>query len=254
MRRVRRVVLAMSLGCTATLLPAAPAPAPATATATATATPPVTAPATTTTTAPAAAPDWSTPKAAAVTLFNAITAGDRDAVAAAFFATDDGERALATAMADVIVAGKKLGNAAQEKFGAAGDPIGRGMLDPGDLAKIEDATVLETAPDAAVMTVPGQPRPMSFRKQDGDWKLVVTDFAGAAPENLAKQTRLVGAMAHALDAAATDIAAGKYKTTEEATFAIQQSLHQVMLSFYRPSTTRSTTSPATTQGVEPVKR
>ena len=148
-------------------------------------------------------------------------------------------------MADFIVAGKKLGDAAKEKFGKAADPIGRGMLDPADLEKLEDATVVETSADAAVLTVPDQPRPMSFRKQAGEWKLVVTDFGGAAPQNIAKQTRLVRTMAGAIESAAADIAADKYKTPDEATFAIQQSLHQVMLGFYRPSTTRAATNPAT---------
>jgi hypothetical protein len=86
---------------------------------------------------------------------------------------------------------------------------------------------------------------MSFRRQDGQWKLVITDFGGAAPQNIAKQTRLVRSMASAIDGAAADIAAGKFKTPEEATFAIQQSLHQVMLNFSRPSTTRGATNPAT---------
>jgi hypothetical protein len=184
-------------------------------------------------------------------LFKAITAGDRDAVAAGFFAGNDEQRALAAAMADMIVSGKQLGDAAKEKFGQASDPIGRGMLDPEDLSKLEDATVVETGGDAAVLTVPDQPRPMSFRKQDGEWRLVVTDFGGAAPANIARQTRLVRAMADAIHTAASEIAAGKYKTPDEATFAIQQSLHQVMLSFYRPPTTRSTTNPTATPGAKP---
>jgi hypothetical protein len=127
------------------------------------------------------------------------------------------------------------------------------MLDPADLEKLEDATVVETAADAAVLTVPDQPRPMSFRKHGGEWKLVVTDFDGAAAANITKQTRLVRSMADAIAAAAADIAAGKYKTPEEATFAIQQSLHQVMLSFYRP-TTRPATAPATTRASDAVKQ
>lgn len=240
MRRVRSAIFTILMSCITTVALAAPANASAPATTT---------PATATDPAPASASvtvDRSTPKAAAVTLFRAITAGDRDVVAAGFYATGAEHRALARAMAEVIVAGKRLGDAAREQFGDAGDPIGRGMLDPADLAKLEDATVLETAPDAAVMTVPGQPRPMSFRRQDGQWKLVVTDFAGAADENLTKQTRLVRAMADTIDTAAADVAAGKYKTPDQATFAIQQSLHQVMLSFYRPSTTRSATNPAAT--------
>ena len=202
--------------------------------------------------APAAAPataeaDFSTPKSAAVTLFKAISAGDRDAVADGFYAADADQRALADAMADLIVAGKKLGDAAKEKFGRASDPIGRGMLDPSDLSKLDEATVKESADGMAVMTVPGQARPMSFRRQDGKWKLVVTDFSGAAPQNIEKQTGLVKAMAEAIDSSAADIAAGKFATPEQATNAIQQSLHQVMLAFYRPSTTRATTTTATTR-------
>jgi hypothetical protein len=190
--------------------------------------------------------DRSTPKAAAVTLYKAVAASDRDAIAASFYAADDEQRTLAEAMADFIVAGRKLGDAAKARFAKGSDPIGRGMIDPADLSKLDEATVKQSAVDAAVMTVPGQPRPMSFRQQDGQWRLVVTDFAGAAPANIAKQTRLVQQMAAAIDAAAADIAAGKFKTPEEATNAIQGALHQVMLSFYRPSTTRATTGPATT--------
>ena len=243
-----------TLICCTTAAFAAPAPAPTPAPPTPAATSPASA--TATTTAAAAAPlaelDRSTPKAAAVSLFNAITAGDRDAVADSFFAAGDDQRELATAMADVIVAGKKLGDAAKAEFGgAAADPIGRGMLDPADLEKLEDATVLNTAADAAVMTVPGQPRPMSFRKQGAQWKLVVTDFGGAAADNVAKQTRLIRAMANAIDAAAADIAAGKHKTTEEATFAIQQSLHQVMLRFYRPTTTTTRAAATTATATAP---
>jgi hypothetical protein len=203
----------------------------------------------------AAEPDRSSsPRSAAIALYKAVSAGDRDAVAASFYAANSAQRDLADAMADVIVAGKKLGDAAKAKFGKAADPIGRGMLDPADLSKLEEATVKETAADAATITVPGQPRPMSFRKQDGQWKLVVTDFGGAAPQNIAKQTRLVQQMAAAIDASAVEVAAGKFKTPEEATNAIQQSLHLVMLSFYRPSTTRAATMPSTTQATTfPIK-
>ncbi|MEA2734096.1 MAG: hypothetical protein QOE14_547, partial [Humisphaera sp.] len=68
---------------------------------------PVPTPTAPTTAAAAPEPDRSSPKAAAVSLFNAITAGDRDAVADSFYADTDERRALATAMADVVVSGKK---------------------------------------------------------------------------------------------------------------------------------------------------
>jgi hypothetical protein len=205
------------------------------------------------TAAPGAEPDLSTPKQAARTLFNAISAGDRDAVRASLYADTDARRELASAMADLIVAGKKLGDTAHAKFGAAGDPIGRGMLDPSDLSKLEAAVAKESG-DAATIEVPGQPRPMSFRRQDGKWKLVVTDFGGAAPENIGKQTKLVRLIGDAVATAANDVDSGKYKTAEEATYAIQQSLHHAMLTFTRPATIRAATqSTTTTTTTQPAK-
>jgi len=149
-------------------------------------------------------------------------------------------------MAGLITAGKRLGDAANMQYGKAGDVIGRGMLDPADLARLDAATVNQ-AGDAATLDVPGQPRPMSFRRQDGQWKLVIADFAGVRPENVAKQIQLVRMMTEAMDESARDIAAGKYKTAEDATGAIQKTMHEVMLNFYRPATTRSTTNPTTTR-------
>jgi hypothetical protein len=199
----------------------------------------------TTTTAPAVPIDLSTPKAAAKTLFRGISAGDREAVRAVFFAADPAQEKLATATVDLIVNGKRLGDAARERFGAAGDPIGRGMLDPQDLERLDAAQIKETpGGDSATMEVPGQSRPMSFRKQDGKWRLVVTDFGGASPDNITKQTSLVRMMANAMDESARDVAAGKYQTPEAAIAAIQKRLHEVMLNFNRPATTRAT---ATTQ-------
>jgi len=243
------VILIMLYGAAVVAVKAAPAPPPP---------PPPTATAPASTKIAAEPADRSSPKAAAISLFRAITAADRAAVADGFFATDDDQRALAAAMADIIVSGKRLGDAAKEKFGKAADPIGRGMLDPADLERLEDATVVETAADSAVLTVPDQPRPMSFRRQGGEWKLVVTDFDGASATNIGKQTRLVRSMADAIDTAAAEVAAGKYKTPEEATFAIQQSLHQVMVSFYRPTTrgatTGAATAPATTRASDAAKQ
>ena len=201
-------------------------------------------------TALAAEPDLSTPKSAAKSLFNAITTGDRDAVAASLYAADDEQAKLVSAMAEMIVAGKKLGDAARDRFGEAGDPIGRGMLDPADLTKIDQAQVEESG-DSAVLQLPDQPRPMSFRRQDGKWKLVVTDFAGAQPRNIDQQTRLVQMMTEAIGTSADELSAGQYKTADEALAAIQQRLHAVMLTFYRPSTTRAATAPTTAPTTAP---
>jgi hypothetical protein len=191
----------------------------------------------------ALAGDRSDPVAAAKSLFNAISAGDRAGVRDCLYAANAAQGKLASAMADLIVNGRALGDAAQARFGKAGDPIGRGMLDPSDLSRL-DAAKVEMDGDAAVVNVPGQSRPMSFRRgADGKWRLVVTDFGAAAPENIERQTALVQTMAEAMQSSADEIAHGKYATPDAAILAIQQKLHAAMISFNRPATTRAATQP-----------
>ena len=187
----------------------------------------------------AAPADFSTPKAAAATLFTAVSHGDRDVIAAALYAADAPQRALADAMADLIVSGKHLGDAAHQRFGDAGDAIGRGMLDPADLQRLDAATVKESG-DTATLEVPGQSRPMPFRRQDGKWRLVVTNFGGATPDNIERQTHLVKMMAEAMEESSREIAANKYPKPDAAVDAITKRLHEVMLTFNRPATTRTT--------------
>jgi hypothetical protein len=55
-------------------------------------------------------------------------------------------------------------------------------------------------------------------------------------------------MADAIGESTSEIAAGKYKTPDAAVAVIQRRLHEVMLNFNRPATTRSaTTVPAATR-------
>src|SRR4051812_40923659 len=107
---------------------------------------------------PATQSNFASPKSAAKSLYHAIEAGDRDAVRAGLYAENEQQEKLAGAMADLIVAGKKLGDAARMKFGASGAEIGRGALDPAALSRLEEATVDQKG-DVATITVPQQTRP-----------------------------------------------------------------------------------------------
>jgi hypothetical protein len=196
--------------------------------------------------AAAAAPDLSSPKAAARSLFTAVSAGDRDGIRAALYADNGAQAELADAMADFITANKRLGDVAKARYGKAGDPLGRGMLDPSDLSRL-DAAAVKRSGDAATVQVPGQPRPMTFRRQGEQWKLVITDFGGAQPQNIVRQTRLVARMAEAVDESAQEIESGKYPTPDAAAVAIQSKLHGVLLAFAHPATTRAATTRAATQ-------
>jgi hypothetical protein len=190
--------------------------------------------------------DLSTPKSAAKSLFDAINAGDRAAVAAALYAGDDAQATYNSAMADMIVAGKMLGDAARAQFGTAGAGIGMSTLDSAAAAKLDQATV-EQAGDSARIMVPGQPRPMSFRRRgDGTWGLVIFESTATTQPEMARQTKLIRLLAEAMQTSATEISKGSFKDPAEATAAIQQRLHGVMLSLHRPATTRSATTTSAT--------
>ena len=193
-----------------------------------------------------AAEDLSSPKSAAKSLFLAIQAGDAAGVLDALYQPNAQQAELMSARADLIVAGKRIGDAMHNQFGPSGDVMGAGTLNSADLAKLEEATVEQNG-DRAKITVPGQPRPMSFRRQDDKWRLVISDVTTATPESLAKQTQLVRMMADAMKTGATDVAAGTYKTPDAAKKAIEQRLQNVMLTFEKPSTTRATTNGSTTK-------
>src|SRR4051812_4571503 len=72
----------------------------------------------------AADADLSTPQAAIRTLATAVAAQDADGVSAALYAADEAERSLAKAFAELLVAGRKLNEAARAKFGTEGNAVG----------------------------------------------------------------------------------------------------------------------------------
>ena len=80
------------------------------------------------------------------------------------------------------------------------------MVDPKDVSKIDSADVKQTG-GTALMTLSGGSKPLTFKKTGDKWRLVVTDYANAAPENLPRQLKLLQSMSTALAEAATVIRA-----------------------------------------------
>src|SRR4051794_31427027 len=83
------------------------------------------------------APDFSSPRFAAKSFYNAIEAGDVATIRAAIFADDDAQRKLVDAFTDVIAASKRLGSAARDKFGAAGDMMQMSAIPKEEAARID---------------------------------------------------------------------------------------------------------------------
>lgn len=182
----------------------------------------------------AAEADLSSPKAAVKSLYNAIDSGDPAAVREVLY--NPGHSALIDAYADLLVNGRKLGAAAAEKFGAAGDALGRAMLTKEDLARIDDAR--ETVADGVTtLAIPGQGRPMSFKQLDGKWRLLLPETPA---QSEAQKLRFVQGMSQAFIDATHDIEAGKFPTAAEAEQAIKDRLHGLMITQLKenPPTTR----------------
>ena len=202
----------------------------------------------------AADADLSSPKATAKTLFNAINAGDRDVVRDAIHCETPEQAEVISALTDLILAGKALGDAAQRRYGPIAQGIGGGMLRPEDLAKLEAAKVEPWGDNAARMILPDQPRPMMFRRRDGKWRLSLLDLRDATPQSLARQAKLYRQMAEALHSGTAEIASGAHPTADAAVEAIQQRLHDVMLQLNRSASTGPSTIPSSAPTSAPAHR
>jgi pyrroline-5-carboxylate reductase len=86
---------------------------------------------------------------------------------------------------------------------------------------------------------------MKFKLVNGEWKLLISDYAGATPDNLKQQLETLQKMTRVLDTAATDVNAGKYPTAPEAEAGIQQKLYEVVITaVQRNPPTQPATAPA----------
>jgi hypothetical protein len=171
--------------------------------------------------------DPTSPKGAMKSFYDAMEAGDANAVRALFFAANDAERALADAYTAQLTAAKALGEAAKNKYGATGDALSKGMPVRDEIARLNTAEVTIDG-DNAALKFPGQPKPLHMVKSEGRWRLAIADFAGATPDNIAGQTAVVKEMAGVFTAVAADITADKFPTAADAQRALQQKLGGVL--------------------------
>jgi hypothetical protein len=196
------------------------------------------------------AADLSTPRSAARTLWLAIRAANVDRVAEMLDAPDAQSKDFTRASAQLLVAGKKLSDVASRHFGKAGQALGRTMIDLNNIDETVQKLAVTEIGDTATVTGENQTK-MRFQKRNNEWRLILTEFAGASPQDVAAQINLLQQMATAMNEAASEIDMGKYQTAQEAERVIQDRLHAVMIEKFhpmshpatRPATTRSTSQP-----------
>jgi hypothetical protein len=169
---------------------------------------------------------YSTPKKAAMTLAQALEAGDATAIKSASVGADP---QVIDALAASMSAHRALADAATTKFGPAakGFDNDRGTLH--DFAnRLADAQVTIDG-DTAAITINGASTPsLKLKKNDGDWK---TDLSQLAPE-MAPSMQKMAAVTRQL---AAEVSAGKYATIEAAN---QARLQMIKAAIQNMPTTR----------------
>ncbi len=189
-------------------------------------------------------PDLSSPRSAARSFYEAAERGDADAIKQILSGDTDLERELGDAYAKLIVSSRRFADAAKKRYGGAADAIAQGAFPAGEVEKIDSATLKETD-DTATLQISSITKPLTFRRTDAGWRLVLTDLT-SAPDKLEGQVELTRGLADAFSDLADDVTAGKYATVQDAETAIQQRINDVMVRSERKliPTTKPATTPA----------
>jgi hypothetical protein len=173
--------------------------------------------------------DMSSPKAAVKSLYTAVGRVDTAAVRQLLYVENDPQQELAGGYGKVILASKRLGDIAKQKFPTSQNQLAQGTIVPEDIAKVESAMVSITG-DNAVVRITGNPDPIKLRRVDGSWKILVGE--GAETDNSgshrADRLTLLQNLADAMNQSADELNADKYPTIADAEAAIKQRMSAVV--------------------------
>jgi hypothetical protein len=166
--------------------------------------------------------DASSPKSAMKSLYAAVQTGDASAVQQLLNVPNDPQHELVGAYADLILAGKHLGDIAKQKYPTATNAFAQGTIVPEDSASIDSAEVT-VAGNRAQMKLPDRPTPILLQRGSEGWQIVAED-SKATPEHRVEQLTLLRGLTDAMKKSADDIDADKFPTVEEAESAVKMRL------------------------------
>jgi hypothetical protein len=154
---------------------------------------------------------------------------DTAAVRQLLYVENDPQQDLAAGYGKVILASKRLGDIAKQKFPNSQNQLALGTVVPEDAAKIESAMVSITG-DKAVVRMTGNPTPVNLRRVDGAWRVLVGEGAGAdnSPSHRADRLALLQNLADAMNQSADELNADKYPTIQDAEAAVKQRMSAVI--------------------------
>lgn len=168
-------------------------------------------------------------KASGAAFANAINKGDAKDAKKYVLPNPDTDKFI-DAMAPMSAAHKNLVDAAVSKFGEEGKTIagGRGPQGPQYTAKDFDNAEIDINGDTAIVRAKnGGGKPVTFKKQDGTWKIDFAEFMPPKPQ-LERMLQILPKMATAMNDTATEIKDGKYQTVLEARRGLGQHMAQAM--------------------------
>lgn len=187
--------------------------------------------------AAALADDEADARAAMREVLAALAAKDQARLVGVMHVASPDQRPLAEAMAELLVAGRTLADAATARFGAAGAGIAEGPIAARDAADVDQAHV-EPAPDNSGLVdlyMPGHTLPVKFaRAPGGGCKLSIDHYHGGQSDQIARQAALLRMTAVAMNEAAVEIGQDRYADAPSAEAAIKQKLNFVLMRSLSP--------------------
>ncbi|HWP39367.1 MAG TPA: hypothetical protein VNL70_00480 [Tepidisphaeraceae bacterium] len=193
---------------------------------------------------PPAQTDASTPKAAVKSLYAAVIRGDAQAVRNLLVVENDPDRKLVGAYAELILSGKKLSDAAKQKFPGAVGAFTQGTVSPEDAARV-DAAPLTVEADLATLRLEDRQQTLKLQRQPDGWRLVMPDMVGDDPQHRIDRLALLTGLSEAMTLCAEEISGGKFATAQDAENAVRDRLGAVLDKALKANfpTTKATTRP-----------
>jgi hypothetical protein len=170
--------------------------------------------------------DASTPKAAMKSLYAAVQRGDAATIRQLLSVQNDPDQQIASSYADLILAGKRLGDITLQKFPGSSNPFAQGTLLPEDAAKIDSADVSVNG-DSAKLKFADQPSPIVLKHAGDGWRIVIEQDQDTLKRR-ADQLFLLKGMTDAMNKSADEINADKYATVEDAESAVKNRLGAIV--------------------------
>jgi len=171
--------------------------------------------------------DASSPKAAVKSLYAAVIRGDARAVRQLLIVENDPDKQLVGAYAELILSGKKLSDAAKQKFPGAVGAFTQGTVSPEDAARV-DAAPLTVEGDTATLRLEDRDQTLKLQRQPDGWRLVMPDMVGDDPQHRIDRLALLKGLSEAMTLCAEEISGGKFATAHDAENAVRDRLGAVL--------------------------